>query len=410
MTSPVGVQALIRRTHEDRVLAVLRDRGAMSRAQIAPLVGLSRTTLSEITGSLLDTRAIVVTKTDAVSREGRGRPAELLALDPRAGQHLGADFTHRAVHVAVADASHEIIASGSMEYPHGAEWRVRVEVALALLDDLERSTGVHYDALQGIGIGVSSPVSRPEEGSGEHRTLAGGPLITATIEDAFTSRFDAPILIDNNTRLAALAEAEWMLGQPTRDLIYLRLADGCGGGLVVDGALVSGRSGFAGEIGHVTVEPDGEPCSCGKRGCLETVASLRALTAAAHPFGVASAAELAQRARSGDPDVVGLLARVGAVVGRTLAILGTALSPSEVVLGGQVVGLHPVFLERATEAFHHESLSLPGHVPSVRRARLGDDSGALGALVAAFHNSQLLPTAAPAPSLRTRSRKGAQIR
>lgn len=406
----MGVQALIRRTHEDRVLAVLRDRGALSRAQIAPLVGLSRTTLSEITGSLLDTRAIVVTKTDAVSREGRGRPAELLALDPRAGQHLGADFTHRAVYVAIADASHEIIASGSRAYPHGADWRVRVDAAFALLDDLERATGVHYDALQGIGIGVSSPVSRPEEGSGEHRTLTGGPLITATIEDAFAARFDAPLLIDNNTRLAALAEAEWMLGRPTRDLIYLRLADGCGGGLVVDGALVSGRSGFAGEIGHVTVEQDGEPCSCGKRGCLETVASLGALTAAAHPFGVTSAGELAQRAHRDDPAVVGLLADVGTKVGRTLAILGTALSPSEVVIGGAVVGLHPVFLQSATDAFHRESLSLPGHAPAVRRARLGDDSGALGALVAAFHNSQLLPAAAQAPTIRPRSRRGAQIR
>jgi len=403
------VQALIRRTHEARVLAVLRDRGAMSRAQIAPLVGLSRTTLSEITGSLLEARAIVVTNTDALSREGRGRPAELLALDPRAGQHLGVDFTHRAVYVAIADASHEIIASGAREHARGAEWRVRVDVALALLDDLERTTGVHYDALQGIGIGVSSPVSRPDEGSEEHRTLTGGPVITATIEDAFAARFDAPILIDNNTRLAALAEAEWMLGQPTRDLIYLRLADGCGGGLVVDGALVSGRSGFAGEIGHVTVDPDGEPCPCGKRGCLETIASLGALVSAATRLGVSSAAELAQLAQNGDPKVVELIAEVGTTVGRTLAILGTALSPSEVVLGGAVVGLHPTFLQRATEAFHRESLSLPGHVPTVRRARLGDDSGALGALVAAFHNSRLLP-AAPAASLRTRSRKGAQIR
>lgn len=384
---------------------MLRERGALSRAQIAPLVGLSRTTLSEITGSLLDTRAIVVTKTDAFSRAGRGRPAELLALDPRAGLHLGADFTHTAVYVAVADASHEVIAMGSREYPHGSAWPVRVEVALALLDDLERSRGVRYDALQGIGIGVSSPVSRPEEGSDEHRMLSGGSLITATIEDAFTARFEVPLLIDNNTRLAALAEAEWLLTQPTKNLIYLRLADGCGGGLVVDGALVSGRSGFAGEIGHVTVDPDGDPCSCGKRGCLETVASLGALTVAARPFGIETSTELAQRARSGDRAVVELLANAGTVVGRTLAILGTALSPSEVVLGGAVVNLHPVLLERAGEVLRRESLSLPGHVPSVRKARLGDDAGALGALVATFHQSQLLPT--PVPNPRSRSRKGA---
>ena len=105
MSSTTGVHALVRRTHEERVLSALRSHGALSRGELAKRVGLSRTTLSEITAQLLQRGAIIVADTDAATRAGSGRPAERLALDPESGQFLGVDFGHRRVHVAVADAS-----------------------------------------------------------------------------------------------------------------------------------------------------------------------------------------------------------------------------------------------------------------------------------------------------------------
>src|SRR5690606_31824392 len=125
-TTTSGVHAMVRRTHEERVLAALRAGGALSRAELAKRVGLSRTTLSEITATLLRRGAIVVVDTDAASRRGSGRPAERLALDPAAGQYLGIDFGHRRVHVAVADASHEIIASGVERYADDTGWSTRI--------------------------------------------------------------------------------------------------------------------------------------------------------------------------------------------------------------------------------------------------------------------------------------------
>ncbi|WP_328708821.1 Lrp/AsnC family transcriptional regulator [Microbispora hainanensis] len=111
--TPNGVHALVRRSHEERVLRVLRQNGAQSRNEIAARVGLSRTTVSEITSDLLGRGAIRVVDTDAVERVGSGRPAERLALDPASGQYMGVDFGHRRVNVLVADAAHDIIASGT---------------------------------------------------------------------------------------------------------------------------------------------------------------------------------------------------------------------------------------------------------------------------------------------------------
>src|ERR1044072_4122604 len=103
---PPGAHALVRRSHEERVLRLLRQHGAQSRSEIATRVGLSRTTVSEITSDLIGRGAIQVVDTDAVEPVGSGRPAERLALDPGWGQYMGVDFGHRRVNVLVADAAH----------------------------------------------------------------------------------------------------------------------------------------------------------------------------------------------------------------------------------------------------------------------------------------------------------------
>ncbi|OLT10586.1 hypothetical protein BJF79_25915 [Actinomadura sp. CNU-125] len=292
------------------MLRVLREHGAMSRRQIALAVGLSRTTLSEITGSLLQRGAIVVVDTDAAKREGSGRPAERLALDPASGQFMGVDFGHRRVRLAVADASHEIVLSGSERY-YDAPWPLRLELAFRLIDRLSAESGVHFGALQGIGIGVPGPyratpgvlVMAPHEtphetphDAAEDAAEDGTP--EASVQAAFAKRFGAPVIVDNNTRLAALAEA--VFGRSSvENLLYLRISDGVGGGLVVGGRLVTGSSGLAGELGHVTVAPDGLECRCGKRGCVETLASVPAILRTCRDRGLASPTSTAWPPRSG---------------------------------------------------------------------------------------------------------------
>ncbi|MET9274738.1 ROK family transcriptional regulator [Kribbella sp. NPDC003557] len=386
-----GVQALVRRTHEERVLQVLREQGALSRNQIAHAVGLSRTTLSEITGSLLQRGAIVVTDTDAAHREGSGRPAERLALDPASGQFMGVDFGHRRVHVTVADASHEIVASGSDRYDDRVDWPTRLDVAFRLVERLSDEYGVHYGALQGVGIGIPGPYSgKPGvRDYPSHRAAAEG-FHEASVDEAFCERFGAPVIVDNNTRLAALAEA--IFGEKAiENLLYLRLSDGVGGGLVVGGRLVSGSAGLAGELGHVTVRADGDPCRCGKNGCLETIASVPAILAACRAAGlpVESLDDLAAAVARSHPLADRVLRDAAAAVGRVLAAVAMALNPAEIVIGGEITRIAPALVEQAAATVAYELF--PGAAsPGVRAAHLADDDGALGALAAVFHSSPLL--------------------
>jgi predicted NBD/HSP70 family sugar kinase len=406
VSATIGVHALVRRAHEERVLAILREHGTLSRAQISARSGLSRTTLSEITGDLLGRGAIVKVSTGTLRRAGSGRPAELLALDPRSGQFLGVDLGHTRSRVVVTDAAHEIIASGVTPYPGKTSLPARIRAALALIERLGREQGLGLSALQAVGVGVTGPYP--------------ADVARADVSAAFRERFGAPVLVDNNTRFAALAEAGTT---NARDVLYIRLAAGIGGGLVVGGRLVAGAGGAAGEFGHVRAVPGGVACRCGKRGCLETVASVGPALVAA---GVDDLDAL--RARRSEPPVAAAMDRIGDAVGQVLAAAALILDPELIVIGGSLPRAVPAIVDRAAEVVTAARISPEHDVtgngrvhqgehqgehrgdrqgdrqaqhpgergrersggPLVRAARLGDDDGARGAVAALYRQSPLL--------------------
>lgn len=385
------------------MLQILRERGALTRGELADELGVSRTTMSTIAAALLERRAVIVTETDAAGRVGSGRPAQRLALDPRAGQFLGVEFTHNRVAVVLADASHDVVGEGVAEYDPAAE--DRVDVAFALIDRVLADADLHLGDLQAIGIGVPGPVAalgvdlRPltDRVVGEWGPRPEGE----SIRSRFQERFDVPVLIDNNTRFAAIAEATWAPGDGA-DIIYLRLGAGVGGGVIVAGRLVTGSAGLAGEIGHVRVADPGAPCRCGKSGCLETVASLPAILATCRERGLAvdTLDDLSAAIERRHPIADEVLREAGTAVGRALDGPATALNPSQIIIGGDVIDAAPTILRAAADTLRYELFPVVEMTPDVRQARGGDHVGALGAVLTLFRRSPLLagyPGAAQAP-------------
>jgi len=352
MTDGIGVLALTRRTHEMRVLAALRTRGASSRAQLAQATRLSRTTLSEIVADLVARGVVVITDTDAAQRRGSGRPADLLALDPGSAQFLGVDFGHRRVAVAIAGASHEIVARGEIRYDEHSTWPDRVVTAVELTQDLRARHGLHFSAIQGVAAGVT----------GRSRSIAE-PIVAREL----AAVFGIDVVVDNNVRFAGLAEASER-GSRFSNAIYLQLSDGVGGAVVVDGRLHQGADRFAGEFGHVVVDAGGALCRCGKRGCLETVSRIGVLEDA-------SPADVARAARA---------------VGRVLGAASMVLNPDLLVIGGRVPTVHPGIIAQIEAAVHESAGGSAGSQPEVRPAACGPYAGALGSVIAAIHESPLL--------------------
>lgn len=393
MTKLNGVHTGVRQGHLARILRVLSDHGALSRAELAELTGVSRVSLAGLCAELLDGGAIIVISPDEAADRGRGRPPERLCLNPRSGTLLGVEFGHRRIHVAVVNAAHQVVADGMIRHNEDLLWDARVGAAFDLIASLSAEAHVNLGHLVGVGIGVVGPVARagvPPTAPDEKLVLAETTI--EAVRSAFVERFGTTVLIDNNARLAALAEAGWGVGSSTSDLLYVRLSEGVGGGLVVDGRLLSGSHGLAGHIGHVTVSPDGELCRCGKRGCLETVVSvpnLIRMCSEADP-SIESLSDITRALSQGNTRVRDHLVAAGAVLGAVLATLAVGLNPSEIVIAGELMEQDRTVFEAAQATFLSQIPPSSGYVPNIRPGRLGDGDGALGAIIAAFRQSPLL--------------------
>ncbi|MBQ0851093.1 ROK family protein [Streptomyces sp. BH-SS-21] len=387
-----GPLARLRRGHEELVLRQMRTHGPLNRADLGRLTGLSRTTLYDIVSALVDSGAVVATAPVPAERR-RGRPVETLTLHRDAGQAIGIDFARRAVHVAAVNVAHEVIGSASAPHGAGLSWEKRVDLAARLVGGLAGGT-LRLGALSGIGVGVVGPVhdalptdASATDGSSVTGAASSTPRPHEDLPVLLRKRFGVPVLLDNNTRLAALAEATWGAAAGVQDVLYLRLSHGVGGGLVVGGALHRGARGLSGEFGHITAEPDGRRCSCGKDGCLETVASIGAVLDA-HPGAGDLDAFLAALAT--DPAARRVLDGVGTRVGTVLAAVCNAVGPHVTVLGGELAEAGPALFEPVERALSAHLMPVSRPDIDLRPATLGEVGGALGAIALVLHDSPLL--------------------
>ncbi|HYN28621.1 MAG TPA: ROK family glucokinase [Dermatophilaceae bacterium] len=247
-----------------------------------------------------------------------------------------------------------------------------------------------------VGIGAAGFVAA------DRATVVFAPHLSwrnEPLQVSLSERLDLPISVDNDANAAIWAEWRFGAGRGERDLVMVNLGTGIGGGILLDGSVVRGRYGIAGEFGHMQVVPGGIRCECGNRGCWEQYASGNALVSEARslleansPVGRDLAVRVGGRpedltgpliteaAREGDPTAVELLAEVGQWLGVGIANLAAALDPGTFVVGGGVSAAGELLLGPARETFRRR-LPGRGYRPEARivAAELGNDAGVVGA-------------------------------
>lgn len=380
--SPPNVLRLLREGHEERVLAALRTHGPLTRSTLMRHTNLSRATLSSIVRHLLSRRALVEAPSEPGPDRGRGRPVSLLTLNPAGGFAVGMDLGHRRIQVAVANVAHEIVASVGQDCAERTPWAQRVEIALRLLESATGRASVSLSALEGVGVGIVGPVSE----TGSHRQNRRASRIDL-IRDRLVDQFGVPVHVDNNTRLATLAEAMWGAGAGVENVLYIRLSYGVGGGLVLNGHLFSGADGGAGEMGHVSIDPTGPRCHCGGRGCLERYVSLATLLERCHTrqFDL-----LLQRLAAGDRRVNEIVDDAGRKIGRVLATACNVVNPEVVVIGGELVAAGDTLLRPVRAAIREAAHRQVRSRLRVHAAALGHEGAARGGIALVLRRSVLL--------------------
>lgn len=378
----------------NRLLIVdeLRQRGAATRGELARATGLSRATIAGLVKDL-GGRGLVVEQLDLVepqTRGMRGRPAVPLRLATQAGAAVGVDFYHDHVRVAVANLSSTILAERSIDLDVDHEPDTALTAASIAIDELLGETGFSVSEIVGAGVGIPAPVD------GRTGTVGSSPIIPAwaglDIRRVAERHFGIEVKVDNDANLEALAEATVGSGRSCADLVYVKVGAGIGAGIVIGGELCRGSAGFAGEIGHIQVRPNGPLCRCGNDGCLETVASTEALLTLLRPlhgddFTLEALLELC---REGDEATVRVIQEAGRAIGRVLADICNILNPGAIVVGGDLSRAGEPLLFGIREAIDRYALRAAAGVVEIAQGALGERAALIGALRLAISDTERL--------------------
>ena len=311
-------------------------------------------------------------------------------MTPDPARALGVDVGGTKINAVRTDAGGRIEAREVLETP-AEDTDATLEALLAAL------AAVRDGSVRSVGIGAAGLV---ETGSGILRYAPNLVWRDVPLAKVVEAALDLPVVVENDCSAAAYGEFRLGAARGHRHVLYVGVGTGIGGGIVVDGRLDRGAHGFAGEIGHVIVEPGGPRCGCGNDGCWETVASGRALAregreaARTDPALAARAGgdpadvrgeDVTEAARAGDPAASEIVERVGRRLGEGIAGLINVLDPDIVVLGGGVVRAADLLLPaaRAAAAAAVEGGVHRPEVPIVPAA-LGVDAAAVGAALLAL--------------------------
>ncbi|MEI8413017.1 MULTISPECIES: ROK family transcriptional regulator [unclassified Kribbella] len=358
MTTQTADHTDIRATNLAAVLGYLRRQAPCSRAAIASGTGLNKATVTSIVGDLLDRKLVRETQQ---TQNHVGRPATLLVLDGSAYAAIGLEVSARGLSALAYDTSGEQVLRWHRAGPGVDAGPAKTIAALAALARRAITT-VQSSGRRVLGITVGVPGLVNHDGA---VVLAAGlgwqdvPL-QADLAAAL-GRPDIPVNVDNDASLAVLAEHLYGPLAGSENLIQLNGDTGVGAGIIVDGRPLRGHLGYVGEIGHLRLVADGPRCGCGRRGCLEALASLPAILSRidglTDPDPQIQLEHLIRRADAGEAAVTKVLAEAGTHLGHGIAALVNILNPEYVVLGGSYALLAPHLSPAVTKALYESAIA-----------------------------------------------------
>lgn len=383
-------QQEIRRRNLSRVLRAVAREGPLSRAGAAARIGLTRAAVSTLVEELL--RGGLLVELGPGRTGGVGRPGNALDVGERGPCGIGADIGVDRLAVCAVDLRGRVRARAEADGDHRDS---DPEAVLARLAELVGTVTeeASRSGLTPAGLAVAVPGLVGLESTSVVRT----PNLRWPVTDLRPHLPAAlPLTVGNEADFGALAElgrlgrldddgaAEGAAeGGAPADFVHVSARIGIGGAVVLGGELLRGARGFAGELGHVPVHPDGRACGCGGNGCLEQYAGEEAvLSAAGLPASTGSTrsrtAVLGVRAANGDPAALGALREAGRALGIALAGTVNLLDPGAVVLGGELAVLGRFLLPPLSEELEHRQAA-PGPVPRLLTSAIGTDGPLLGA-------------------------------
>lgn len=373
----------MREANRARIVDAVKRHGGLTQVELAAATGVSTATVSTIVRELL---AAGVVETHSTSRSGRR--ATRVTMARQLGLVAGVQVGPRALRVALSDLALDVVADQVLPLPPDHRVDTTLGRAALLVTDLLDQVGAGADELLALGLALPTAVDA-DTGELTVRGAMRGWEGTELMQ-VLSHRISRPVHGDKDANLGALAEHNLGAARGLHDVVYVRVGHTTSAGILLDGRVHRGRTGTAGEIGHVQVDPSGPVCRCGNRGCLDTVVSAPALLGLLRTsHGVLTLPDLLARAANGDPGCRRVLADAGRAVGQVIGDLVTALGPEAVVVGGELAAAGGILLDPLREAVAARAVPRTRGAVLVTGGELGDRADILGALALARRKTQI---------------------
>jgi glucokinase len=290
---------------------------------------------------------------------------------------IGLDLGGTNLRAAAVDRNGKMLSSVAGKTAYSAGREAIVSEMVEAIDSLRREIGV--SSLAGIGVAVPGFIALEKGVILNCNNISS--LENFPIRDELSARLNAPVILENDANAAALGEKWIGAGREFADLVMLTLGTGVGGGIISNGKVLRGYLGMAGEFGHITAVPNGNPCGCGNRGCVEKHASATAITAMAKLLGLGDAMtskEVYDLALAGSEKARTIFESIGEILGITLATLINSFNFPLYLVAGGVIAAWDLFAPAMLAEARRRSFSFRTTDTRIERAQLGNQAGLYG--------------------------------
>jgi glucokinase-like ROK family protein len=389
------------------VLRALFDDGVLSLTELKDKTGITLPVLTQIVSTLTNEKFVVKVKEKEINQAGR--PPQNFKLNNKAGYIIGIDIGRVFSNYVVLDLEQNIIKEqrkpsfdldNSNKFVNDLYKEVRALVA---------SANVSWNKIFGIGISIPGIVKGREGFSYTYLNFE-----SSSVRDVFEKKFNKPVHIEHDVKAMAIGELWMGKAKGYQNVLCINVGWGVALGIIIDGKIYYGKDGFSGEFGHLQVVPEGELCYCGKRGCLETVSSAKAITRIAKEkiqngektiilknqnfdLEKLDAATIIEAANKGDQFSIEILENAGKYLGLGIGYLINIFNPERIILGGGITRANPYIMDSMTSTAMKQSLVHISKKVEFHISELGFKAGAIGVAMLAvkdlFEVEHLNPTA-----------------
>lgn len=405
--SKFGKTSSVKEINTKNILDIIRRNGPISRIEIAEITGLTPATVTNITSELIDNKLIIEGET---GDSNGGRRPIMLKVRGDYYRVIGVYIGSKKIRIITSDLMANIKFKKEIKYDTE---NVTVEYVKGILDKEIKPIISKYKSkskeIIGIGVGIHGIVDS-KQGISVMAPNLGWENIN--ISKILYDSYKIPVFIDNNTRTMALGENWFGSGKNASSFFCLNIEYGVGGSFFIDDKPINGNSFGAGEVGHTTVDINGELCNCGNRGCLETVASVKALLKQAYEkypdnkesaiyngkeiknVNDINAEDLYEAAKNGDELASLLIKKMGENIGIGIANIINTLNPELIIINGEVISTGEILLNPIIETVKKRGFANSVNSTGIVLSKLGSIAYLKGAVVLAtqhiFDNPNLI--------------------